>query len=254
METIVKDKRDLIKTKNGYFRYTLTGAYSAGVRIDTGGHDCQFRFQLPPLNEMGFSDQYNQCLVMFRSIRIQCGANTANGNWGNNATFYGKTGGPTHVPNGIQLVSNIPCRNQAHFGAGAQAFWTQNSGIFAPTLSQKLDDEVVLAPSAQLGAVDTSLNLLGTWDSDLQGTTAGSAASNVVQVNRNNVWTYKTDKDIWSGGMLCGIPMGTDLTFEIKDLYNGTTVALSSASTHKEGAITGISIELEIQLLPNPTP
>ena len=252
MEVIAKDIRDMIKTKNGYFKYTLSGTYTTDAAI-TAGHSCKFNFQLPPLNEMGFSDKYNQCLIQFRSISLGSSALTANGLYGENATWFNKTGGLSGwAP--VQVVSNIPCRNQQHLGAIDEAFWSHGGNIFTQTLSQKISDRIEAAPNQFGGVTDTSLYFLGTMENLLQGTIAGAAASNRYQVNRRNIWSYETDKDIWTGGQLCGIPMGTDVEFEIRSIYNNDLLCLSSNSGQADGTGTFFACELEIQLLPNPTP
>ena len=63
MDSLVKTKRDLIELKNGLFKYNLSQSYIPGVALQGNRHDCKFGFFIPPLNEMGFSDKYSQCLI-----------------------------------------------------------------------------------------------------------------------------------------------------------------------------------------------
>ena len=251
MEVISKDKRDLIKTKNGYFKYLLSGAYSPNNAI-TAGHDCHFTFKLPPLNEMGFSDQYNQCLIQFKSITLQSGSSGANGNYGENATWYNKNGGSSPANSGLVLTTDIPCRNQTHISNQENTWATESQ--YSQTLHQKLNNEILSQLYADATAVDGSLNFLGTKENLKLGTTPTDTASARFQVNSKNVWSYETDRSIWDGGTLCGVPLGQEVKFEIKNIYNNAILALSSAPGHAEGSLTNLTCELEIQLLPNPTP
>ena len=254
MEALAKDKRELIKTKNGYFKYTLSANFNDATTAAAAGSLCEWTFHLPPLNEMGFSDRYNQALVQIRSIQLaSSAAASANGRFGENAVWFTSAGGFEGIENGIQLVSSIPCRNQSHLAAVNAAGWTHNNGIFAQTLSQKLSPKTAQLYSTNVNAVDTSLVLLGTHENLLQGTTAGAAASNRYQVNSKDVWYYETDKDIWTGGSLCGVPMGGEVTFKVLRVFDGSQLQLSSNGAHVDGSGTAMSVELEIQLLPNPT-
>jgi len=202
---------------------------------------------------MGFSDKYSQCLVQFRSITLGSSAITENGKWGENASWYSAQGGGSTEISGIQVVSNIPCRNQQHL-ATDDAVWTIGGNLFSQTLSQKMSNKMEALPSLNSSAVDTSLNFLGTTENLILGTTPTDTASARFQVNKRNVWSYETDKDIWTGGQLCGIPMGTDVRFEIKSIYNNDLLCLSTDRAHLDGTGTAFTCELEIQLLPNPTP
>ena len=265
MDSLVKSKRDLIELKNGFFKYSLAETFIPGEALLGGAHDCKFVFTLPPLNEMGFSDKYNQCLIKFNHIHISGRiAVNANGNYGENAEWYKSDGTSKQGGHGLLLVSDIPCRNDFLTGS-------VEVGSAPPIMirtRQKLHQFItgvpksgVLLRNANVDGIDVrgmkyylkngTIGLGGTQIAD--STAPGNVSDGgVAGMNSVNIYNYENHNDIWTDGVLCGIPFGSQITFRIEDPIFNLPLCLTSAPSHIDGGGTTLELEMVVQLLPNP--
>ena len=71
-----------------------------------------------------------------------------------------------------------------------------------------------------------------------------------------NAWEFEDSRPIEDAGILCPNPFGSDKLFKLRSVDTLTQVFLTSESNAGVAASNGssISIELEILMLPNPTP
>ena len=269
MDSLVKSKRDLIELKNGFFKYSLAETFIPGEALLGGAHDCKFVFTLPPLNEMGFSDKYNQCLIKFNHIHLTGSLITpsANGNFGENGIWFRSDGNAKIGGHGLILVSDIPCRNSyldASIGYPAGSIElhdparTQNklcqyvSGIPKSTpILRTPDVDGVDVQGMKYYLENGTIGLGGTQIAD--STAPGNvSAGGVAGMNSVNAYNYENHNDIFTDGVLCGLPFGGIVNFQVMDSVFNVPLCLTSAPGHADGGGTTLELEMVIQLLPNP--
>ena len=272
---IATTKKELIHLKNGYFKLELTGTASAvgGRRANWTAEDATYKFLLPPLNEMGFSDHYNQALVKIRQAE-----------WGNQTgTAYNEVpivvGGGAFTDSRLNLHTNIPTRNQLlvhnqrngfdietkkisnlqaplHFKSGASFMFS--GAVLDGIATNDIDGttEIIEVGNTEPLAVDAGqTNGAGGGTEDAVALAAGDAGFSKAQVKRaKNSWCVdNTQTSIFDDGVLCGNPFGKEVRFQIRTGYDNTPVALAAlnADTIAQN-ICMLRVELEVQLLPNP--
>ena len=272
MDSLIKSKRDLIEVKNGFFKYTLTGLYHENSRIDAG-HNCLWRFTIPPLNEMGFSDKYNQCLMKFNHIylsgRSGHGIQGGNNDGGENGVWYDTAGDTKTGTGGLILSTTIPCRNQLHLETtriNPHAGTTKTGPTIHRNRFQQVISNVPKHIAIQRSTdVDTNLDVeggayylqngtIGLGGIQVADSTAPAnvASGGIACCNVMNVWSYENHNDIFTDGVLCAVPFGQEITFHVINAENGETLCLSSQTDNADGTGTYLEAEIVIQLLPNP--
>ena len=274
---IATSKRELIKLKNGYFRIELTGTAAAGggnARTDWTIEGATYKFYLPPLNEMGFSDHFNQALIRIRMAE-----------WGNTESLafneipVSADGSGVFVGSRLNLHTNIPTRNQLllhhegsffdgtelrmsnlqtplHFKTGRDFMFSATAldGITANDIDGTT--EIVEVGNTNQLAVDAGqTNGAGAGTEAAVALAAGAAGDSKFQVKRSkNTWCVDNSAtSIFDDGILCANPFGKELRFQLRTGYANTVVGLGAENG--DTAVQNICmlrVELEIQLLPNP--
>lgn len=279
METaIVKTKRDLIHLKNGYFRFELTAVGNS--QANKGNYtvdDFTFKFLLPPLNEMGYSDHYNQSLIKIRFAE-----------WYNpNSVAHNEVpcavAGVVETNSKVNLHTNIPTRNQVIIHQQTSVFTPSNkiiSNLQTPLHYRRghhllTNDGVDGIATAEITgtneiteigntnplAVDAGQTNGAVGGDPATGTAealeAGAAGDNKFMISKaKNGWFVDNSKtSIFDDGILCGNPFGKEVQFQVRNQFTNQALGLCSAVAANNDVFhnaANLKVELEIQLLPNP--
>ena len=229
-----------------------------------------FKFSMPPMNSMGFSDHYNQALVKIQSVEVfnRLGVNQV----------WGTAGGDVRVLPATFNV-NIPCPNNIRIGdytlgTFANTHRIGQSGLHAPLKRSNgaagFFTKDGLSVAQQLGSREIGL-YSQTYGRQAVGgvdTTQPSTAANTTTINaavttisasalqENVSYTFEDNSSIFETGLLCGNPCGTTIDCNIICPFetSQTPVGLHSPTLDQEdGNTTMIRLCLEVQVLPNPT-
>ena len=262
MDSLIHSKRDLIKLKNGYFKFQLSGRLpdvaDKGTRTTKQAHT--FSWNLPPLNEMGFSDHYNQALIRIRKAEM---SNRHLDVYNNIIVVAGTN---AQELEGVYLETNITSNNQTIIHNEDNIF-VPNATYQHTKVSQKLERKKIgnlyyngtldgIVANYMWGADDIWLlgNVEGynTYNADNAEGGAGDIKSNTSQ--SRYAWVADNGStSIFEDGVLCGVPFGREFTCVAVNGFDGDPVALGEAPNNSVQANnTEIYLELEIQLLPNP--
>ena len=274
MDSLVKSNRDLIKLKNGYYKYTFHSLYQPSGADHRGNPNDiahTFKFSMPPMNSMGFSDHYSQALIKISSV---CVYNVE----GLNQIFLDNTG--QTIPSAGTFHVGIPCahnhqisdlsnqgavRHNAPTHSGLHVPLTRGKNILAGMEGTEALDGI--AEAAQLGA-SGYIEYSNTYGRQAVGGVATATPADApindpvvtksYSVPYDNVsYTYENKASIFEAGLLCGNPFGSEIDCYITAPYGANRnpkVGLFSQTRDTAASnSTYIHLELEIQLLPNPT-
>mgnify|MGYP003131875537 CR=1 FL=1 len=245
---------DDISTANRYFRYECAGIFgNVAGQLEANK---TLRFRLPPLSEIGFSNNFSQCLVKIRRVIV--------GDRGfYNPVWAQGTGVVNYetVPAGITVQTNIPCRNfgsvRGDIAPMAEVVDQRFGQCFVPKwVDGVIVDDTALAFNAELPALQTSAGakkqIVG-----INGAVAGAGAGTPAVPNQivrgNGYYCMEDESSIFETGMLCGVPFGNTLEVKFKENYANLTIGLVDY-TDTQTFIGGVTIVLEFLMLPNPTP
>ena len=269
---IAKTKKEVIHLKNGYFKLELTGVVSVANRANWAGRsNSSFKFLLPPLNEMGFSDHYNQSLIKIRRAE-----------WGNidglafNCVPCAPGGATTDQR--VHLHTNIPTRNQilihnnGNFFDGSEL---RLSNLQTP-LYLKYKANYLTIPGGADGLTGNEFqgssviteygntNPLAVDAGQTNGAGGGTEAAVALEAGgegntkksferTNNGWCVdNSGTSIFDDGILCGNPFGKEVSFEVRDQYDNNVLGITGGTDTATFNKAHLRVELEIQLLPNP--
>ena len=277
---IAKTKREVIQLKNGYFKLELQGVATAddgagsNTRTDWTIQRATYKFLLPPLNSMGFSDHYNQSLIKIK--RAEWGNNTSTAF---NEVLCKADGSGTFKDNRVNLHTNIPTRNQinihnnGHLFDGSEKklsnlqtplYWKdETNSIFSAAALDGIATNDVDGTTAitEIGntnplAVDAGqTNGAGGGTEAAEALAAGAAGDNKFMVKRSkHSWCVDNSKtSIFDDGVLCGNPFGKEISFQLRDGFDNNIVGLTCVNGNAaENNTAHLRVELEVQLLPNP--
>ena len=262
MDSLIHSKRDLIKLKNGYFKFQLSGRLpdvaDKGTRISKQQHT--FSWNLPPLNEMGFSDHFNQALIRIRKVEF----------FNRHLDVYNNiivvAGTAAQELEGVYIETNITSNNQTLIHNEDNVF-VPNATYQHTKVSQKLERKKIgnIYYNGTLDGITTNLmwgceeiELLGnvegynTYNADNAEGGAGDTKTNITQ--GRYAWVADNGStSIFDDGVLCGVPFGREFTAVAVNGFVGDPVALGEAVVNNVASNnTELYLELEIQLLPNP--
>jgi len=216
---------------------------------DNANGDCEFHFRIPSPNETANSNNYNQCLIKIKSAYLN---NVRDNVTGMDSVFTPIS--TNAAPNAVRLTaagcylkSDIATNNCFIQGTNAGV---QRGGLgcilHAPDQQCK-GNAAVGAIAASTGSSTINLGA-GAGGAGLQG-------ANSVSL-KTNTWMYQDHRAIEDSGYLCGNPFNKDITFTLLDAGFLERIRLQAASNLGGAGGTGasMSIELEVLMLPNPTP
>ena len=224
---MMRNRREDIEYHNRKFKVNFT-LFNA---------DGEFSVRLDPPNEFAFSDRYSQCLIKINKARATNTADTVT--FGMDAAWWSIAGAGLTANAGIYLQSNLVSNNcltvsDQQVRRGVSCLLTGTSAFSA--------------------AVFDGLAMDGASEC-IRGGGAGTDRN----IHKVNEWLFEDNRSIEDAGILCGNPFGRDITFNFRVAdaapANEKTY-LTSASNPNNAAQNGstISVELDILMLPNPTP
>jgi len=243
----MRNAREEIEYHNRKFKLNCSARSATG----------EFSFHFPVPNATGFSSNYNQALLKFSKVIIHNAGSTGRGF---DDVWTLKGGGAIDTDN-ILLTTDIPCRNCVTTNniaqVGSQSFHTHYS-VCVP-IGDKSGHYSYPAGGAIGGVVAQGTGII-------ERSLAGDPA--VADVERRNylkalVWEVQDDRSVEEAGLLVGNPFGRTISVRTCVIQDGNGRAFGSGVklTSQEGARTGVAptdmslfCEVEVLLLPNPTP
>jgi len=218
---------------------------------DDGGAagDCVFNFNIPSPNEVANSNNFNQCLIKIKSAYLN---NVRDNAAGLDSVFteISTSAAPNAVrltAAGVYLKSNIGSNNCFIQGTFPGVLRGGVGCILHAPDQQYKGAAAVGGIAAPTGASTITL-----------GAAAGGAGlqgANSVSL-KTNTWMYQDHRAIEDSGYLCGNPFNKQISFTLLDASFLERIRLQAASNLGGAGSRGasISIELEVLMLPNPTP
>tara|TARA_R110002020_G_scaffold435602_1_gene645783 strand:- start:1756 stop:2463 length:708 start_codon:yes stop_codon:yes gene_type:complete len=232
----MRNRREELQYHNRKFKITISGDHPSGQFVAAN---------FPPPNEFAFSDRYSQALVKINRVHLTNRGDTVN--FGLDSMFIDTAGAVQTCASGVMLYTDIKTNNSRHYYNNATDA-TEHS-IFA-ILHNKFGSAGE-GGAFKGGVADAAAGCV-------RGLAAGGAGAQGLQQNIHlvNAWEFEDSRAIEDAGVLCPNPFGRDLTFKLKSVDTGADVALTSESNFGVAASNGtsITIEMEILMLPNPTP
>lgn len=243
----VNNAREIVSYYNRKFTVTATGVVS--------GVDGFMKFNLPPLNETAFSNNYSQCLCRIKEIQI------ANGNEGTladnvNSVFVGipAAEGLKNVDNGLILKTSIPCRNIKHTASNFENDIWGADNFFDTSFHQSFAPEVKKMYITNATALDGrvargSTNVLFTPDIVATGNPQ-------FQISESkHYYHYMDNGGFEDGATLIGNPFGQEHSLSILSAFNGEKCQLASGlDPSRARNLTQVRVKFEMLMLENPTP
>ena len=243
----MRTNREEIGYHNRKFKYSLSGVAAGGF----------FLFDLQPPNEFAFSDRYSQCLIKINHAYLSNRADTVN--HGLDAVFINAAAGVELMSGGCLVMTDIKTINQGIIGdlgfpavANVGGYQLVRNGIHAVLHNSR-------GSTGVRGASAFSGQLINGASEVVVGTAAAAAGvqGQNSNVHRVSMWEYKDDRPIEDAGALCANPFGKKMEVRLFSAnVPSVEVLLTSAANLGAAPSNGssLNLELEILMLPNPTP
>tara|TARA_R110002096_G_scaffold54433_6_gene140390 strand:+ start:4711 stop:5442 length:732 start_codon:yes stop_codon:yes gene_type:complete len=239
----MRNAKEDIDYYNRRFKLNLSGRSTTGA----------YEFELPPPNETANSNNFNQCLFkiskIFVSNQLNVRAPAAHGVGGGFSDLWVTGVGAVTNTQGILVSTNVASTNSHHLNdIGGQS----KAGY-----SVLMPNEVVGGsfPYPQAGVIDG-----GTSQACVSFTRGlDDAAAQKFNEYRGMIWKYQDDRSIEDSGVICGNPFGRILRIETRSPHDGNVAAgglifLEDYSGGAGAVNNSIGVEIEVLMLPNPTP
>jgi len=252
----VRNAKEIVEYYNRKFKYDLTGELGSTGEVS---------FLLPPLNEMGFSQNYSACLIQIARIGL---VNNTNLFAYVNNVLIKASDSTIQTTSGVNVELDIPCRNR---GTQSTAWRFKNnadppvetapySGItqydIRNTFGECIDLEQKTTPYGDVATIDAVLaqGTSGWTQSGNSDTTDG--ADRVVVNFANTGFFYQSNRGVEEGGLICANPFGTKVNLSLRSSLTNQRLTLSSGKDlDNEGGKNGvINLTLEILMLENSVP
>lgn len=238
----MRNAKEDIDYYNRKFKFNLSGRSTTG----------QYRFQFNPPNETANSNNFNQCLIKISKFYVHNQMNTVAGGatlgsgfsdvWNNFAGFI--------QTQGIHITTNIACNNSHHLndlGHETRAGYS----ILMPNVCKNGS-----FPYPQAAAID------GLAGQSALGINRGPANADRINEAKGMIWEYQDDRPIEDAGVICGNPFGKELVLETRSPHDGIggargtgdIIILQDISGAAGSINNSIGVEIEVLMLPNPTP
>ena len=236
--------RESIEYHKRKFKYSLASGNADGI----------FTFDLQkPQNEFAFSDRYSQCLIKINHAYLSNRADAVN--HGLDAIYINDAGAGEACASGVLLMTDIRTTNSnaisQNIGAqiGDGMLQEVRSGIHCVLHNKRGSVGIVGQFAGQ--NVDAATEVIvgkGAAGAGLQGGNQNA--------HRVMMWEYQDTRPIEDAGVLCANPFGKTMEIRLFSMGDGTKVKLTSAANLGVAASNGssLNLELEILMLPNPTP
>jgi hypothetical protein len=240
----MRNAKETIDYYNRKFVINITGRIN-----DVSGI---MEFTIPPPNETGFSNNFNQCLMRIKEIII--GNDTPALADQVNPVFVQKNGGGTISGScGIIVRTNIPSRQVKSVSDSyvVAAFGEFHDQSFHQLVSPECKQTYIGSATAVDGRI-----IRGSKQVYQIPVVAAAAGTEHLIDESVNFFYYKDDSSFDDAAVLCGTPFGQQLELTLRDAISGVTLGgLASGINILNGRnTTQVSLKLEILMLPNPTP
>ena len=242
----MRNRREEIEYHNRKFKYSLAGFAANG----------SFVFDLQPPNEFAFSDKYSQALIKINHAYLSNRGDAVN--HGLDAVFLDAAGAIEVMTGGCLLMTDIRTNNANVL--------SENIGPVAPPIGvggfQLVKSGIHAVLHNKHGSVGVQGNFAGQPVDAASEVIVGKAAAGAGLQGSNQIlhrvamWEYKDDRPIEDAGVICPNPFGKKMEIKLFSTDSGAQVLLTSSANLGVAASNGTSlnIELEILMLPNPTP
>lgn len=237
----VRNAREICEYYNRRFQFDLCGD------LGTTG-ECEW--VLPPMNEMGFSNNYSQALIQVSRVAIT--NESVAGITRVNNVFINTADNTISGAGAVSVELSIPCRQRAIQSND----FLEAGGFIAPdgqkqNFGQMVNLDARATPYLTNTAVDGK-NPRGSLCIIEHGGTAIPTFD--VEV-RNTGFFYESKKGVEEGGLLCANPFGTQVQLSLRSLTNKKiTLGSGTDLTNADGKKGKINITLDILMLENAVP
>ena len=243
----MRNAKEDIDYYNRRFKLNLSGRSTTG----------EYEFDFPPPNETANSNNFNQCLFKISKIFVSNQLNTRApavvGVGGGFSDIW--TGGVAVVnAQGILISTNISTTNNHHLNDLGE----QSKAGYSVLMPNQIEGGSF--PYPQAGVID------GGASQAMVGFTRGVNAAAAQKFNeyRGMIWKYQDDRSIEDSGVICGNPFGRKLRIQTRSPHDGPVggggigagalIHLTDISGGANAVNNSIGIEIEVLMLPNPTP
>ena len=203
-----------------YFKYTLTGQFAS--TSDVADFDGFYRFQLPPLSSLGFTQNYQACLCKIKKVSITNRVYTAGFRWGDVKLATG-----INLSGGVNVLTNLASRNIGFLGSRTQQVRPTND---TNPLIQRFGCSIPASSEGTLGfkPSDDTITAIG-----------------------NTAILYNDDSDIKCSGTLTSVPFGQELTIVFTPADRGATITPLYIGTQGDQSTGngGFTIEMEFMMI-----
>jgi hypothetical protein len=237
----VRNAREICEYFNRRFQFDLCGD------LGTSG-ECEW--VLPPLNEMGFSNNYSQALIQVSRVAIT--NESVAGITRVNNVFINTADNTISGAGAVSVELSIPCRQRAIQSND----FTEAGGFIRPdgqkqNFGQMVNLDAKPTPYLTNTAVDGK-NPRGS----LTIIEHGATAIPTFDVECSNTgYFYESKKGVEEGGLLCANPFGTQVRLSLRNHVNKRiTLGSGTDLTADNGKQGKINITLDILMLENAVP
>lgn len=237
----VRNAREICEYFNRRFQYDLCGD------LGTTG-ECEW--VLPPLNEMGFSNNYSQALIQVSRVAITNESDA--GITRVNNVFINTADNSLSGAGSVSVELSIPCRQRAIQSND----FTEAGGFIRPDgQKQNFGQMVNLDARATPYLTDTAVDGKNPRGS-LCIIEHGATAIPTFDVEQSNTgFFYESKKGVEEGGLLCANPFGTQVRLSLRNHVNKRITLGSGGNLAADNGKKGkINITLDILMLENAVP
>ena len=214
-------EQSLKRQQEKYFKYILTGQFAS--THDVAGFDGFYRFQMPPLSSLGFTQNYQACLCKIKKVSVSNRVYGSGFRWGDVALATG-----VNLSGGVNVLTNLASRNIGFLGSRTQEVKTTTSG--ANTLIQRFGCSI---PASS------------------EGTLALKPSDDAITPIGNIAIVYNDDSDIKCSGVLTSVPFGQELTIVFTPADRGEAILPLYVGTQgdQQTGNGGFTIEMEFMMI-----
>lgn len=236
----MRNRREEIDYHNRKFKLHLTGTRQLG----------DFTFRIQPPNETANSNNFNQCLVKISKAVLTNRGDTITGGLDAvpvSGTIAASVRQP--CPTGILLTTGVRCANEIHYTSSTGIPIEQGLQVLLHNKNGASHDGAAIIGGSAVNGAALCQRGVAAGGGGLQGNNADIFCA--------NTWEYQDDRPIEESGILAGnIFTSGGITCNLRNSNNGNNVFMASNSNlgNALGYGSAIQIELEVLMLPNPTP
>ncbi len=216
-------KESLKRQQEKYFKYTFSSRFKSGV--DVAGFDGIYKYQLPPLSSLGFTQNFQACLCKIKKVYVSNLTHNSTWRWARNTDNT-----TINLAGGINLLTNLASRNIAFMGT---------------------DSQEPIRPSNDNNPVLQRFGVVVPDCSSPQAQLADYTTDPVELLSNQQRIIYEDNSDIKCSGTLTSVPFGQELSILFSPAQSGSVVipmypAITGA---QQNADAGFSVEMEFMMI-----